>query len=111
MKKNKLILISFLGLVGAAFISIPIQTELDVRKAKKIILNATQIETLEAEFGELILIESEKKRETYISQTKLEIQEDQDLWMIGREGIPYWMIYIITDHSGRIIDGHVDRLW
>jgi len=108
MKKNKIVLLSFLGLIIALFIYVPIKTELSVRDAKRKIISGTQLNEYSLEFGEPIRIESKEEKRDYAS---IRIAKGQQLWMIPREGVPYWNTLIITDDSGLIITGDVDRLW
>lgn len=111
MKMNKLILFSFLGFIGASILSIPIQTEISVRKAKKKILEAAQLDEMHEAYGNFQNIKSEEKQRAYLSDTNLTLEHGQQLWVSGQEGISYWNILLITDENGLIVTGDVDRLW
>ena len=98
-------------LLLSPFILTPIQTELGVRQAKNKILKINQLSALFEEYGEPMFIESKEQRESYLRDTAIKINESSRLWVFPKEGIPYWNILIITDQSGHIIAGDVDRLW
>lgn len=111
MKKSKIYLICFLLMILSPFVLIPIQTELGVRQAKNKILKSNQLSDLFEKYGAPMLIESKEERESYLRDTAIKINESSRLWVFPKEGIPYWNILIITDQSGHIIAGDVDRLW
>ncbi|MGJ8653182.1 MAG: hypothetical protein ACSHX8_07905 [Opitutaceae bacterium] len=111
MNLNKLILFSSLGIIAASFISVPFQTELSIREAKKKIVEGVQMEEMRKAFGEFQRIETKEKQDSYLSDTNLTIKDAQQLWVSGQEGISYWNILLITNESGQLIAGDVDRLW
>ncbi len=111
MKKSKIYLIFLLLMILSPFVLISIQTELGVRQAKNKILKCNQLGDLFEEYGTPMLIESREQREWYLRDTASKINESARLWVFPKEGIPYWNILIITDHSGHLIAGDVDRLW
>ena len=88
-----------------------IQTELSVREAKKKVTETVQLITLIEKYGEPILIESKEKEASYLSDSDITLSDGQQLWVFPKEGISYWNILVITDESGQIITGDVDRLW
>jgi hypothetical protein len=82
-----------------------------VRQAKNKILKTNQLSALFEEYGKPMLIESKEQRESYLRDTAIKMNETSRLWIFPKEGIPYWNILIITDQSGHIVAGDVDRLW
>ena len=69
------------------------------------------MDEMRQEYGSFQIIESEEKQKAYLSDTNLAVEHGQQLWVSGQEGISYWNILLITDDSGQVIAGDVDRLW
>lgn len=99
------------ALLVVLLLHFPILTEFKIQMAKSHLRNDSALESFVASFGDPTRAANEQEKRIVSSRYGLDLAAEEHVWIYNREGIPYWVIYIVTKDSKTIRTSIVDRLW
>ena len=103
------------GILAALFViglaAMPIETEMQVRAARKYLASSSRVDDCVAEFGAQHRAVGGESERSLADRLSLEFSEGDTILVFQREGLPYWAIYIATSDGETIKDSVVERFW
>ena len=89
----------------------PVATEYRVQKTKQLFKRSQSTKEIVDALGKPTKTVKGPTRKKLHNGTILDLSSIEEAWIYNREGIPYWLAYLITEDGSTIKSYEVDRLW